>query len=293
MKSLRVATCQFSVEPKIEHNRRWVLRQIAEAAEQGADVVHFSECALSGYVGVDIPNIAALDWTKLVDSTRAIQAAAEQHKVWVLLGSTHQLSCGHKPHNSVYVIDSRGKIVDRYDKRFCTGSNGRRPSLDLCHYSPGNRFVTFRINGVNCGVLICYDYRFPELYREYKRRDVNIIFQSFHNARSSVVRDPKYNIWKTIVPATMSCRAAENHFWVSANNSTTRPSCWRSFAVRPDGFITGQLKLHRPGILLTDMRLDPECFDAPKLWREAAMNGQLHSGQVVLDDPRSADVTCL
>jgi len=293
MKSLRVATCQFSVEPEVEHNRRWVLRQIAEAAEDGADLVHFSECALSGYAGVDIPNVAALNWDRLVQATHEIQAAAKQYKVWVLLGSTHRLSGGHKPHNSVYVIDSRGKIVDRYDKRFCTGSNGRRPTLDLCHYSPGNRFVTFRVKGVNCGVLICYDYRFPELYREYKRRNVDVIFQSFHNARSSVVRDPNYNIWKTIVPATMSCRAAENHFWVSANNSTTRPSCWPSFAVRPDGFITGQLNLHRPGVLLTDMRLDPDCFDAPKPWREAAMDGQLHSGQVVRDDPRSADVTCL
>ena len=34
MKSLRVATCQFSVEGRIEHNRRWVLKQIAQAAEQ-------------------------------------------------------------------------------------------------------------------------------------------------------------------------------------------------------------------------------------------------------------------
>ena len=57
------------------------------------------------------------------------------------------------------------------------------------------------------GVAICYDYRFPELYREYKRLGVEVIFQSFHNARASVVADPKYNIWKTIVPATVSCRA--------------------------------------------------------------------------------------
>ena len=84
---------------------------------------------------------------------------------------------------------------------------------------------------------------------------VEVLFQSFHNARTSVVADPKYNIWRTIVPATMSCRAAENHFWVSANNSTTRPSRWASFAVRPDGQIVGRLWLHRPGVLITDMVL--------------------------------------
>jgi predicted amidohydrolase len=214
-------------------------------------------------------------------------------KVWVLLGSTYRLSDGNKPHNSVYVIDLKGKIVNRYDKRFCTGANDtRNPTLDLVHYSPGNRFATFRVKGVTCGVLICYDYRFPELYRQYQKLGVRILFQSFHNARTSVVADPKYNIWKTIVPATMACRAAENHFWISANNSTTRPSRWASFTVRPDGQIMGRLKLHRPGVLITDMTLDPSHFDAPGPWRDAAINGQLHSGMLV-DDPRSANITCL
>lgn len=292
VQSLRVATCQFPVEADIEHNCRFVLRQIGQAAKGRADVVHFSECALSGYAGVDLPDIAALDWERLVAATGRIRAAARAHGVWVLLGSTHRLNDGHKPHNCVYVIDPRGRIVERYDKRFCTGRWGRRPTLDLRHYSPGNRSVVFRVRGVTCGILICYDYRFPELYREYRRLGVRVLFQSFHNARKSVVADDTYNIWQTIVPATMACRAAENHFWISANNSTARPSRWASFAVRPDGLITGRLRRHVPGVLLTDMRLDLHLFDAPGPWREAAMNGRLHSGELV-DDPRSRDVTCL
>ena len=293
MKTLRVATCQFSVEADIDHNLRSVLRQIDAAAEQKADVVHFSECALSGYAGVEFPNIKSIDWDRLVDATNRVTEAARRHRMWVLLGSTHRLSHPHKPHNCIYVINAKGQIVDRYDKRFCTGRGGQRPTFDLKHYSPGERFVTFQIKGVTCGVLICYDYRFPELYREYKKQGVDVIFQSFHNARASVVVDETYNIWSTIVPATMSCRAAENHFWVSANNSTTRPSRWASFAVRPDGQILGRLKLHTPGVLMTDMKLDSKFFDAPGLWRDAAMNGQLHSGCPVTNDPRSEDHTCL
>lgn len=292
MKALQVATCQFAVEAEIDKNRRSILRQIARAADRGADVVHFSECALSGYAGVDIAKVANIDWERLTAATRDIQAAARERKVWVLLGSTHRLSDGNKPHNSIYVIDAEGRIVDRYDKRFCTGRAGRRPALDLAHYTPGGHFVTFRIKGVTCGVLICYDYRFPELYRHYRKLGVRVLFQSFHNARRSVVPDPKYNIWRTIVPATMACRAAENHFWVSANNSTARPSCWPSFAVRPDGQIVGRLRLHKPGVLITRMTLDPSHFDAPGPWRDRAMSGKLHSGSLV-DDPRSSDVACL
>lgn len=292
MKSLRVATCQFSIEPEIAHNRFEVLRLMKRASERGADVAHFSECALSGYAGVDVPDVNAIDWDELVRATRDIQAAAKEYKLWVLLGSSHRLSDGHKPHNSVYVINSRGHIAGRYDKRFCTGRGGKRPTQDLHHYAPGDHFTTFRVKGITCAVLICFDYRFPELYRELKKQRAAILFQSFHNARKTVVDDEQYNIWKTIVPATMSCRAAENHFWISANNSTTRPSRWASFAVRPDGFITGRLKLHQPGVLITDMELNPACFDAAAFWRDSAMCGQLHSGEPVRDR-RSSDVTCL
>lgn len=292
MKTLRVATCQFSVEADISHNRRWILKQIEQAAEQGAKIAHFSECALSGYAGVDLPDIDSLDWLQLRQATEEIQEAARKHRIWVLLGSTHQLTRGNKPHNSVYVIHSNGSIVGRYDKRYCTGQLVPKLTMDLSHYSPGDHFTTFEVAGVKCGILICYDYRFPELYREYQKLGVDVLFQSFHNARTSVVADTTYNIWETIVPSTMSCRAAENYFWISANNSTTRPSRWASFTVRPDGQIVDRLTRHRPGVLLTEMKIGPGYFDAPGPWRDSTIRGQLHSG-ILVDDARSKNVTSL
>src|SRR5262245_45150582 len=122
MKSLRVATCQFAVEAEIAHNRRFVLRQLEQAASAGADLGHFSETALSGYASVDSPGTDAIDWDELTAATRDVMAAARRLRLWVLLGSTHRLSDGVKPHNCVYVIDSKGKIVDRYDKRCTFGS---------------------------------------------------------------------------------------------------------------------------------------------------------------------------
>ena len=62
--------------------------------------------------------------------------------------------------------------------------------------------------------------------------------------------------------------------------------------MRPDGQIVGQLKLHRPGVLITDLQVGPGYFDAAGPWRESTMRGQLHSGMVG-DDPRSRDMTCL
>ncbi len=70
------------------------------------------------------------------------------------------------------------------------------------------------------------------------------------------------------------------------------PSRWSSFSVRPDGQIVGQLRLHCPGVLITDMQIGKRYFDAAGPWRDSTINGQLHSGKLV-DVPRSADVTCL
>ncbi len=48
-------------------------------------MIHFSECALSGYAGVDIPDCDAIDWTDLAVATHAIMQRAKELKLWVLL----------------------------------------------------------------------------------------------------------------------------------------------------------------------------------------------------------------
>ena len=150
----------------------------------------------------------------------------------------------------------------------------------------------FEVDGFKCGILICYDYRFPELYRELQQSGVQVLFQSFHNARASVVEDQDYNIWKTIVPSTMACRAAENHIWISANNSTAYPSRWGSFLVRPDGAIVNKLPLHKAKVMVNEVFFDDSFYDAPGPWRDRAVAGILHSGCTVRDK-RSSNRTIL
>jgi len=104
---------------------------------------------------------------------------ARELRIWVLLGSSHRLTAPHKPHNSLYIIDDRGRIVDRYDKMFCAGDRSEETG-DLAHYSPGIHFSVFTIKGIRCGALICHDYRYPELYHEYRRRGVQLMFHSYH-----------------------------------------------------------------------------------------------------------------
>ena len=283
---LNVATCQFPVGPNIEQNLGYVLRQMKSARSRGAHVAHFSELCLSGYAGVDIKSMQGFDWDRLQQAHQQVAERAEQLKLWVILGSVHRLSGRHKPHNSLYIIDASGRLVDRYDKMFCTGDRSGK-SGDLEHYSPGCHFSVFEIRGVRCGALICHDFRYDELYREYKKRDVQLMLHSYHNARLSPARYRRYNIWGTIVPPTMQAYAANNYMWISVNNSSTPMSSWPSFFVRPDGMITGKLANNRAGMLLSAVDTRKKIYDASAVWRERAMKGVFHSGRLVRD-PRSS-----
>jgi predicted amidohydrolase len=304
--TLKIATCQFPVGADIARNTRHVLRQIRESARQGADVAHFCEGALSGYAGVDFTSFADFDWTTLESATRTILQATREAGIWVLLGSSHRISPDLNPHNSVYVIDDSGSVVDRYDKRFCSG-DPEGESGDLSHYSPGDYACVFEIRGVRCGVLICYDYRFPELYRVYKRAGVDVLFHSFHagNATPDRLAEMQAQIGEEnfalnrgttypeiTMPATMQAAAASNHLWISCSNTSARESCWPAFFVRADGVVIGRLRRNVSGVLITEVDPALPLYDSTRDWRDRAMEGVLHSGRTV-DHPRTRDRTTI
>ena len=303
---LTVATCQFPTTADIRQNRDHILQQMSAAGARAAHVAHFPEACLSGYAGADLTTLDGLDWPLLRAATLDILAHARDLSLWVVLGSTHPLTPPRKPHNSLYIIDSRGQLLDRYDKRFCAGDPSAQTG-DLAHYSPGDQFAVFDIEGIRCGALICHDYRYPELYREYKRRGVQLMFHSYHAAHIDPARyramqdavgphhhplNPGTTIPAITMPATMHAYAAHNYMWISCPNSSAPESCWPSFFVRPDGTLTGRLALHATDILLSTVDTDEPLYDSTVAWRLRAITGTLHSGTLA-PDPRTDDRTGL
>lgn len=294
---LIVATCQFPISADIRSNLQYVSQQMTAAKNCGAQVAHFAEACLSGYAGTDFPSYQGFDWALLEACTHQILALARQLQIWVVLGSSHHLSGEHKPHNSLYIISAEGSIIGRYDKLFCAGNTSEQTG-DLAHYSPGNHFCVFEIEGIRCGTLICHDNRYPELYREYKRRGVQLMFHSYHAGHIAPdrlqamqaavgVENQPYNPGSTypeiIQPATMHTAAANNYLWISCPNSSAQTSCWASFFVRPDGVITGRVPLHTTGILLSTVDTEAQFYDSTIAWRDRAMQGIFHSGTLVQD----------
>jgi predicted amidohydrolase len=275
MPTLKIATAQFPVSGDLSRNAVHIHRLARAAAAAGAEVVHFPETALPGYAGVNLPTLDAYPWGQLRAESERLLGLARELGVWLVLGSMHPLSAGRAPHNALYVIHPRGEVIDRYDKRFCTPK-------DLGHYTPGDYFAVFDLNGVRCGLLICHDLRYPELYREYYRRGVRCLFQSFHNANF-----PGRTIHTTITRPTLQGHAASNYLWLSVSNASGYYQSWPSVFIAPDGVIRGQLRQHRAGWMLNCVDTDEPIKDKCS-FRDRAMQGILHSGEVV-DDPRSRE----
>jgi len=237
---LRIATCQFPVSASPAENAKYIRDFMHEAAGEGAHLLHTSEGSLSGYAGCEFPTFEKYNWDGLRKETTDLRALAKDLKMWLVLGSAHFLDENTKPTNCLYLIDPEGKIVDRYDKCFCTGG-------DQKHYSAGNRLVTHDIRGVKVGLAICYDICWPQLYIAYRQKGVTVMIHSFSNARSKGA-----NCLDTLNVREVPTRCADNRLWAICNNSSTPYSHWGSFVARPDATIAKQLEINQPGMLVHD-----------------------------------------
>jgi predicted amidohydrolase len=294
MTVLKVATCQFPVSADPGRNAGWIIRQMYEAARQGARVAHFPEGALSGYAGADFETFTGYDWDALDRAADRVRACAGELGIWVITGSADRFSDVSAPHNSVYVLSGGGEVTERYDKRFLGGT-------DPDHYSPGSHFSTWTIDGIRCGALVCYDYRFPELYRHYAALGVQLMFHSFHAGNASPQRvaaigavigaeyaplNPAATLTYpgVTMPAVMTASAACNNMWISCPNTSAPESMWPAFFVRSDGITTGRLERNVASVLISAVDTEQDLYDSTEPWRQRAIAGVLHSGELAEDD---------
>jgi hypothetical protein len=106
----------------------------------------------------------------------------------------------------------------------------------------------WEIDGVWCGAQICHDYRYPELYREYRKLGAELMFHSFHAggvpaARVAAIgaaigpelaplnRAATFTYPGITMPAAMTAAAACNHMWISCPNSSAPQRMWPAFFV--------------------------------------------------------------
>ncbi len=106
-------------------------------------------------------------------------------------------------YNSAFIINKDGKLINKYRKLHPFTYSGESDN-----YNKGNKTVIEEIAGIKTGISICYDLRFPELYRYYgkSRVDLIIVIANWPDAR--------IEHWRTLLKA----RAIENQCFVAGVN---------------------------------------------------------------------------
>jgi nitrilase len=163
---MQIAAIQMVATPDVDCNLAAAQRLIAQAADQGARLVALPEYfCLVGRSDRDKLAIAEVDGQGPIQQMLA--DAARRHGLW-LVGGTLPIATDQpdRVRNSCCVYGPGGQRVARYDKIHLFAFDNGRESYDEARVlQAGDTPVAFDADGLRVGLSICYDLRFPELYR--------------------------------------------------------------------------------------------------------------------------------
>jgi len=232
----KIAAVQMVSSPDIDDNLKRADALIAEAAAQGARVVGVPEyfCILGMR---DSDKVAVREPEGRGPIQSFLAATAARYKVW-LVGGTVPLACPDpaKVMNTVLVFNDRGERVARYDKIHLFGfNNGTERYEESRTIEHGLHPVAVDTPFGRMGLSVCYDLRFPELYRAFGPADIIWV-------PSAVTATTGKAHWEPLLRA----RAIENLAYVVApaqggTHANGRSTHGHSMIIDPWGVILAEL----------------------------------------------------
>ena len=246
----RVALLQTNTGNDYAHNLDTVRTMTREAARSGAQLIMTPEYALMMDGSGRVMRERALE----ADGSPALpelQALARELSVWLLVGSL-TLKTGERIANRSYLISADGPLVAQYDKihMFDVTLPDGRVIRESSAYCPGDRAVVADTPWGRFGLTVCYDLRFPHLYRALARAGA-----AYLTIPSSFQRQTGKVHWHTLLKA----RAIENGCFVFApamcgEHPGNRATYGHSLIVDPWGAVLADGG-EDPGIVYAD--IDP------------------------------------
>jgi len=252
MAKLKIACVQLNAGNDVDANTALATDAIRQAAAQGAQFITLPEyCVL-----LDGSGRTMRERSPAEDAHGALphfQALSRETRAWLLIGSLTVQSAESMMANRSYLIADDGRIVARYDKIHmfdCTLPNGKI-IRESSAYSPGNKAVLAATPWGLLGMSICYDLRFPQLYRALAKAGAIMLA-----VPSSFQRETGPAHWHTLLRA----RAIENAAFVVApamcgEHPNGRSTYGHSMVVDPWGRIVAALE-DAPGVLVTEIDTD-------------------------------------
>jgi predicted amidohydrolase len=198
--TVRVSSAQFissweNPEKTLERAEIFV----RHAADCGAQLICFPEQFATGWDPGSSKNIQTFDGTIV----SALREYAKDYAI-AILGSFREQSSPF-PKNTALAIGSDGRLLATYAKIHLFS-----PSHEENMFIPGAELGIFSLGSLTCGITICYDLRFPALFRVYAHKGVQAVFVP------SAWPQSRIRYWELFITA----RAAENQMYVVGVNTT-------------------------------------------------------------------------
>ena len=170
MKNIKIATAQFENGSGDKVYNLGVIDDLsARAAAEGAQVIAFHECSITGYsFARNLSKEELLAVAEPVPDGESIQSLiriAQKNKIAILAG-LFEKDTAEKIYKSYVCVDEKG-FVAKYHKL--------HPFINP-HITPGNSYCVFELHGWKCGILICYDNNIIENVRATALLGADIIF---------------------------------------------------------------------------------------------------------------------
>jgi omega-amidase len=238
---MKIAAAQIACSlGDIEANVRKMRDFSARAKEAGAGLVVFPEMADTGY-SMSVIQKSATAWTE--GAVPQLQATARELAIGIISGVSERE--GGTIYNSQVAMDATGQIVAKYRKIHLFGS---RPIEEHTCFSAGDELVTFSMGELRLGLTICYDLRFPELYRALacgKGANVFIISSAWPFPRAEHMR------------VLAIARAIENQSYVVLSNRVGKDdgvsACGGSAIIDPYGVTVAAASADREELVVADV----------------------------------------
>jgi predicted amidohydrolase len=234
---MRVAVCQLNSREDRDHNLAVARELLGQAASAGAELAVLPEYVDYLGPGKGAPEPEGIDG----DFARFFATAAQELGIWVHAGSFHEAGPdAERTFNTSLVFDPVGGLVATYRKihLYDVEIAGRVSYQESRSVAPGADTVVAEIGGIRTGLSICYDLRFPELYRRLAvQGDARVLV-----VPAAFMMHTGRDHWEVLLRA----RAIENQCYVVAagqigDHEPGRTCFGRSMIVDPWGTVLAQV----------------------------------------------------
>src|SRR5215471_15697233 len=238
---MKVAVAQISCslgDP--EANLAKVHAFCRQAKEAGAELIVFPEMTDTGY-SMSVIQEAASHWKS--GFVPGLQEIANDLSVAIVSGVSER--DGSSIYNSQVLVDANGDIIAKYRK---THLYAVAPVGEETCFAAGDAFASFALGDLRFGFSICYDLRFPEMYRKLVT-DQNVGALLI----SSAWPFPRVEHWRVLAHA----RAIENQAYVIASNRVGKDDglwfCGNSAIIDPRGVVIAAASADREELIHAEL----------------------------------------